>query len=239
MFLIRIAQLNIEIQNRYPYVEKFCREFLADFNTPDITVCVTDEEMAAERAQDIYNSDDGYIESICIYRKIALRLPKFDAMVFHASVVALDGEAYAFAAHSGTGKSTHTALWLSVFGERAAIVNGDKPIFRLIDGKWQVFGTPWRGKEGLGGNISAPLRSICFLERDKINSIAPIGDAEAVSRLFSQVLMPNDPEMAEKQLSLLDDLITGTPTYLLHCNMLPEAAIVAQRGMAGGENDTQ
>ncbi len=240
MFLIRIAQLNIEIQNRYPYAEKFCREFLADFDKPDITVAVTDEELEAERAQDIYNSDDGYIESICIYRKIALVLPRFDAMVFHASVVALDGEAYAFAAHSGTGKSTHTALWLSVFGERAEIVNGDKPIFRLIDGKWQVFGTPWRGKEGLGGNTSAPLKSICFLERDKENKIAPLGDAAAVSRLFSQVLMPNEPEMAEKQLALLDDLISSTPTYLLRCNMLPEAAIVSMRGMSQGEkNDTQ
>lgn len=232
MFLIRIAQLNIKIQNRYPYAEKFCREFLAEFEEPDITVSVTDEELAHERELDIYNSTDGYLESICIYRKIALELPRFEAMVFHASVVAVDGLAYAFAAHSGTGKSTHTDLWLRVFGERAVIVNGDKPIFRLIDGQWRVFGTPWRGKEGLGGNISAPLKSLCFLERGKENEIAPVGDAEAVSRLFSQILMPSDPQMAEKQLTLLDDLISNTPSYLLRCNMLPEAAIVSYQAMS-------
>jgi hypothetical protein len=235
LFRIRVAELNIEVQNKYPYAEKFCREFFAEFDQADITVSVTDKELEEERAQDPYHSTDGYLECICIYRKIALELSRFNGMVFHASVVACDGEAYAFAAHSGTGKSTHTALWLSVFGERATIVNGDKPIFRLIDGKWHAFGTPWRGKEGLGGNGSAPLKSICFLERGKENVIAPLGDAEAVSRLFSQVLLPKDPVLAEQQLALLDALITSTPTYLLRCNMLPEAAIVAHRGMTGGE----
>jgi len=236
LFTIRIAQLNIRVQNRYPFAEKFCREFFAECEVPDITVFVTDEEIETERKLDIYNSTDGYLESICIYRKIALELPKFDAMVFHASVVAMDGKAYAFAAQSGTGKSTHTDLWLRVFGERAKIVNGDKPIFRRIGGKWHVFGTPWRGKEGLGGNVSAPLKSICFLERAKENEIAPLDDAAAVSRLFSQVLMPNDPEMAEKQLELLDGLITATPTYLLRCNMLPEAAVVSHGAMSKGES---
>ena len=232
MFHIRVANLNIEIQNRYPYAERFCREFFADFHEPDITVFVTDEELAAEREIDVYHSTDGYLESICIYRKIALELPKYDAMVFHASVVAVDGEAYAFAAHSGTGKSTHTDLWLRVFGERATIINGDKPIFRLVNGQWQVFGTPWRGKEGLGGNSSAPLKAICFLERGKENVAAPLDTAAAVARLFSQVLMPKDPTKADKHLSLLDDLLTQTPTYLLHCNMLPEAALVSYQAMS-------
>ncbi len=232
MIRIRMADLNIEIQNRYPYAEKLCREFLAEFEEPDIAVFVTDEELAAEREIDPYHSTDGYLEGICIYRKIALELPRFDAMVFHASVVALDGEAYAFAAHSGTGKSTHTDLWLRVFGDRATIINGDKPIFRLIDGRWQAFGTPWRGKEGLGGNSSAPLKAICFLERGKENVAAPLDTAAAVSRLFSQVLMPKDLAKADKHLSLLDDLITKTPTYLLHCNMLPEAALVSHEAMS-------
>ncbi len=231
MFRIRIAELNIEIQNKYPFSENFCREFFAEFETPDITVSVTPEEIASEREQDIYHSADGYLECICVYRQIALQLPKFDAMVFHASVVACDGEAYAFAAHSGTGKSTHTDLWLRVFGARAEIVNGDKPIFRRMNGKWYAFGTPWRGKEKLGGKTAAPLKSICFLERGKENTIAPIGDGAAVARLFGQVLLPTDPVMADKQLALLDHLISSTPTYLLHCNMLPEAAIVSHDGM--------
>lgn len=234
MFKIRIAELNVEIHDRYPYVKDFCREFLTEFETPDITVCVTPEEIEREREQDIYHSDNGYLECICVYRKIALELPKFDAMVFHASVLALDGEAYAFAAASGTGKSTHTALWLRQFGDRAVVVNGDKPIFRRIAGKWFAFGTPWRGKERLGGNTSAPLKALCFLERGAQNTIVPLDNGSAVARLFSQVLLPKDLDMADRFLALLDDLIVKTPQYLLHCNMLPEAAIVAHEGMCKG-----
>ena len=235
MFGIRIADLNIEIHNQYPYAEQFCAEFLSEFETPDITVRVTPEEIEEERASDPYHSDNGYLECICIYRNIALELPKFDAMVFHASVVALDGEGYAFAAQSGTGKSTHTALWLRAFGSRAVIVNGDKPIFRRIGGKWYAYGTPWRGKEGLGGKLRAPLCSICFLERGTENTITKIDDAAALARLFSQVLLPKEPIMADRFLSLLDHLIVATPLYLLHCNMQQEAAVIAHDGMCKGE----
>ena len=231
MFGNRIADLNVTIENRYPFVFDFCREFLAEFDVADITVRVSDEELEKEREDNPYSSSDGYLESICVYRQIALQLPRFDAMVFHASVISCDGKGYAFAAHSGTGKSTHTALWQQVFGERVFFVNGDKPILRRREGKWIAYGTPWRGKEKLGGNVSVPLQAICFLERGKENTIAPLESAQMISRLFGQVLMPEEQEMAERFLELLDSLVTSTPTYLLHCNMLPEAAIVAFQGM--------
>ena len=234
MVRIRIAELNIEIDNRYPFTEKFCRGFLAEFDTPDLRIAVTEEEIAAERAQDSYHNEAGYLECICVYRAIALELPRFDAMVFHAAVIAKDGRAVAFAARSGTGKSTHIALWQKEFGDAVSVVNGDKPIFRRIDGVWHAFGTPWRGKESFGGNSAAPLAAICFLERGKENTVVPVGDDVAVARLFSQTLLPTEPEMADLHLTLLDDLIVKTPTYLLHCNMEPEAAHVAHDGLLKG-----
>ncbi len=234
MLRIRMAELNIEIEARYSFTARFCREFLSDFDTPDLKIAVTEADIAAERAADPYHNDEGYLECICIYRAIALQLPRFDAMVFHAAVIAKDGKALAFAAHSGTGKSTHIALWQREFGDAVSVVNGDKPIFRRIDGVWYAFGTPWRGKESLGGNLSAPLHAICFLERGKENTVTPVGDDVAVARLFSQTLLPSDPVMADKHLSLLDDLIVKTPTYLLHCNMEPLAAHVAHDGLLKG-----
>lgn len=237
MFKIRIAELNIEIDNKYPFSESFCKEFLAEFQVPDLCVSVSDTELADERAADPYGSTDGYLECICIYRKIALQLPRFDGMVFHASCVSLNGRCYAFAARSGTGKSTHTALWLKAFGDRCHVVNGDKPIFRRIAGEWRAFGTPWRGKEGMGGNTSAPLAAICFLERGSENRIGRLDGSASVARLFSQVLLPTEREAAEKQLALLDSLVTSIPQYLLFCNMEQEAATVAYEGMLKGAND--
>jgi hypothetical protein len=233
---IRIAELNVEIHNHYAFCERFCRGYIADFEKADITVSVTHEELEQERELSPYPTNYGYLESVCVYRKIAMQLSHFQAMVFHASVVECDGRAYAFAAHSGTGKSTHTNLWLKVFGKRARIINGDKPILRLKDGTWYAYGTPWCGKESLGCNTSSPLAAICFIERDKENHIKEIDGGEMVGRIFSQVLMPSNIEIADRHLALLDALVNATPTYLLHCNMLPEAAIVAHNGMAKGES---
>ena len=235
MIKIKMADLCVEIDNRYSFLESFCREFTAEFDRADISVRVSDEELAAERASNTLGSSDGYLESICAYRAIAEKLPRFGAFLLHASVVALDGKAYAFAAHSGTGKSTHTGLWLEAFGERAVIVNGDKPIVRLTEQGFVAYGTPWRGKERRGGNISAPLAAICFLERGEKNKIAPFSDASAVMRIFDQVLLPKNPADAAKTLELLDTLFTTVPIYQLHCNISREAALVAHAGMCKGE----
>ena len=235
MIKMKMAGLCVEIDNRYSFLESFCREFAAEFERADISVRVSDEELAAERAVNAFGSSDGYLESICAYRAIAQELPRFGAFVFHASVVALDGKAYAFAAHSGTGKSTHTGLWLEVFGERAMIVNGDKPIVRLTEQGFVAYGTPWRGKERRGGNVSAPLAALCFLERGAKNEIAPLSDASAVMRIFDQVLLPKDPVAAARTLELLDTLFSTVPIYELHCNISNEAALVASAMMCKGE----
>ena len=40
------------------------------------------------------------------------KLAKFNGVMLHASCVEYNGKAYLFSARSGTGKSTHTHLWL-------------------------------------------------------------------------------------------------------------------------------
>ena len=55
-----------------------------------------------------------------------------EVFIMHASVIEVDGEGYGFLAHSGTGKTTQTRLWLEHFGPRARVINGDKPLVRVI-----------------------------------------------------------------------------------------------------------
>lgn len=234
---IRLAELNIEIHPHDAYTERFCAGYLADFGTPDITVEIPEEEILQEQSTCGFHPTFGYAECICIYRRIAFQLPRFDAFVFHASVVECDGKAYAFAAHSGTGKSTHTALWLRVFGDRARIINGDKPIFRLVDGVWRAYGTPWCGKEHRGCNDSAPLAGICFLERGAENRIVSMEGQNILPRLFGQILMPRERESVSRFLDLLADMIAVTPCYLLSCNMEEDAARVAYSGMNKEKKD--
>lgn len=240
MFQIRLAGLNIRVFNRYEFSRTRCQDYLADFERADLEVSVSPAQIEKEKAEALCPCSDDYAEFICIYREIALRLPQFDAFVFHAAVVAVDGEAYAFTAPSGTGKSTHIRFWLSEFADKGAkVVNGDKPIFRLENGIFTAYGTPWCGKEDWGENTCAPLHAICFLTRGAENKISRIGDEESVSRIFHQVIMPKDPEIMDRFLSLLDSLISSVPAYLLECTISTMAAQVAYNGMKGESHDSE
>ena len=64
----------------------------------------------------------------------------YEGSMLHASAVELDGKAYLFSGDSGAGKSTHTKLWQTVFGESAIVFNDDKPALRCVDGKWYAYG---------------------------------------------------------------------------------------------------
>ena len=135
---------------------------------------------------------------------------------------------------SGTGKSTHTRLWREMLGERAVMVNDDKPIIRVQDGTVTVFGTPWNGKEQLGCNMRTPLRHICFIERAEQNSCEPMTDtSEAINRIFNQVYMPKDPVALAKTMELINRLIDSVSLWKIKCNMDPSAAAVAYNTIFG------
>ncbi len=163
------------------------------------------------------------------------QLLDFDGMLLHSSAVMVDGKAYLFSAPSGTGKSTHTQLWLRAFGDRAKILNDDKPALRLEEGVWYAYGTPWSGKYDYSVNTKVPLAGICMLERGDGNKIAPYGGAKAVHDILAQTVRSADPAAMTKLLELLDKLVTTVPVWKLECNMDPEAAWVSYRAMSGKE----
>lgn len=233
MFDIKIADICVRIENRYGYVLHLCRNYIIDtVEAPDLFVRVEEHEIQAEIASVEHEVTPFYAEAICVYRKICRQLPeRFGAFLMHCAVIEYEGEGYAFAAHSGTGKSTHIGLWQKRFGDRVRVINGDKPILRFIDGRLYAFGTPWCGKEGLQTNASVPLKAICFLERSPLNTIRPIDAKEAIGKIFHQILTPEDLQTVNALFPLLDRMLREVPCYLLGCNISEEAAEVAYRGM--------
>lgn len=230
MFCIKIANIPIGIDNRYPYVRNLCEDYEINDEEPDFTVSATREEILAEQNGDRRFSY-GYCESLCIYRKICTHLLQYDAFLMHSAAIALDDEAYVFAAPSGVGKTTHIRLWQQEFGGRVSVINGDKPIYRFMEDDLYVCGTPWRGKEGLGSNIMRPVRAICFLEQDPGNHIRPLNIDEISRRIFSQVLIPQETEDFDRFWSLLERMVTSEKFYELKCNRQPEAARLAYQTM--------
>lgn len=230
MRFYRLAGLNIGIEAS-DYTYEKCRAYESADTTPDFTVAVTAEQV--KREQEIsQNTSFEYCEFVCIYRAICSILPIYNRLLLHAAVIEKDGYAYAFAAKSGTGKTTHINLWKQLYGNSVRMINGDKPILRFDGDTIFACGTPWCGKEGYNSNREAPLRAICFLERADNNSITELDGNTAVSLVMKQVLIPKFGESAVKTLELCSSLLENVKAYKLCCNMDADAARVACEKMS-------
>ena len=195
---------------------------LADLYLPDGTITMDDIEYERSRAES-GNWSDKYLEELAVYRKICEKMPYYDTILFHGSVIAVDGYAYMFTATSGTGKSTHAALWRKLLGERAVMVNDDKPLLHIGE-TTTAYGTPYDGKHRLSSDISVPLKAVCILERSSENHIETISKSDAYPMLLQQVYRPNDVFALRKTLTLLDKMACNVKFFRLGCNMDISAA---------------
>ena len=228
----RIANKNIRISSLFPFIQVYCREYQTD-GEPDFEVKITDRDIEAERRTINADFPGGWIEVSAVYRKIAERMPEYGIFMLHGSAIAVDGEGYLFTAKSGTGKSTHTKLWRELLGDRAVMVNDDKPFIRVTDGDARIYGSPYSGKEGLNTNMSVPLRAICVLERSETNRIRQVDFSDVYPILVQQTYHPSDREMFNRTLELLDRLSQHVRIYRLACNKDLEAAEVSYSAMKG------
>ena len=224
---LSLAGINVEAATRLEFVERLTADYRSESEGVDLSVEVTDEDIKNEAEASEIRYGAGYLESIALYRKIAEKLPYFDAVVFHGAVIAYKGRAYAFTARSGVGKTTHIRLWLERFGDDVHILNGDKPILRVIDGVVYAAGTPWRGKEGYGIPEMLPLEAVAFINRAEEPRAERITTSEALTRFASQVYIPNEPRAALASLSVLNKIISGVKLYDVWANMKPESAEVS------------
>jgi hypothetical protein len=227
------AGRTVRITSLFERVHDYCADYRCeDLPSPDISVNITAEDIAAERGRlSSSRAADDYIEELAVYRVIAENMPRFDTILFHGSCVAVDDRGYLFTAPSGTGKSTHTALWRRLLGERAVMVNDDKPLIRVSGGEVTVFGTPYNGKHRLGENISVPLAGICCLERAAENAIRRAERDELYPLLLRQMYRPYSPDALARSLALFDKMTGAVRLFRLGCNMDIGAAELAFAAM--------
>lgn len=236
MPIYRIADLNVEVNPKF----KICRKRLESYavksnesGKTDIAISVSDDEIR-ERCRLSDNLSEQGAEDVLILTKFCNAvLDGFDGFFFHSSCLELDGEGYAFSAVSGTGKSTHTALWQKHFGDRVTMINDDKPIIRRCGGRFYVYGTPWMGKANIGTNTKAPLKAVYILERAKENSAARVLPSQVLRQLFEAAVIDVERSRMERLLELFDGCFSVTPLFLLGCNMEDGAVITAYNAANG------
>ena len=235
-FVYKIADIVFSADIRYKYTYEMMRDYLVQDEEPEFHVEVTDADIENERERSPYDDITAPVfEFTAVYRKyIDVIMDRYDAFFFHCSAIEVDGGAVMFTAKSGTGKSTHRRLWLERYGDRVKVNNDDKPVIRRIDGRFYVYGTPWKGKENFGENVRVPAKALCFLSRAEQNSIGPIDTVTIISHLLNQTVRPTDKKLMSNLLGLLDGFVRQVDCYDLRVNMNPDAPEVAYEGIKKG-----
>lgn len=236
MFKARIADFNILFEEYYNLLYLNMGDFATEFDEPDFYVKTTLEDITHEEEISECKSRPYRYELTCAFRYLSNQLYKKDACVLHSCFINAQGRGIAFTARSGTGKTTHMNLWKQLLGDEMEIINGDKPIVRFIEGVPFGYGTPWKGKEQLGGTGRAPLTDICIIERAKKNETIPATKEEAVMILLGQVYMPESPEGVAATMEIINKIVEKCRFWKIRCNMNLDAATTAYNAIFGKEN---
>ena len=241
VFTMEVAGAVIAVEPLFEFTKEYCRQYLSD-REPELVLRVTQEDLASEQqlleqeaveeGLKIRKFQDSFLERSFIQRKAADFLLTRNTLMFHGSTVAVDGRAYLFTAPCGTGKSTHTRLWREHFGDRAVMVNDDKPFLQITPAGVLAYGSPWSGKHGLASNVCAPLQGICLLHRGRENRIRPAEGAALMDMLHRQAHIPESDALARDVSTLVNQLAQKVPLWEMDCNKELEAAKIAYEAMS-------
>ena len=154
-------------------------------------------------------------------------------LLIHASTVMHHGYGYPFIAESGTGKSTHSSLWLKHI-EDCQLMNDDNPIVRIMDdGQPYIFGSPWSGKTPCYRPVSARLGAVTRIERAPRNRIEQLAPVQAfASMLPACSSMKWDTLIYNHLCDAVSRVIETTPVYTLYCLPDQEAALLCHKTIA-------
>ena len=173
-------------------------------------------------------------EYVCCSAAFCRGIISHGRFFLHASAVVYEGEAYLFSASSGTGKSTHTALWRERFPE-SYILNDDKPV--ICPGQEQItaWGTPFAGKTDLQVNRGVPLKGICFLKQGSENQIQQVSEDQALALMLENTYRPRSNDRMNQLLDMMEQVIMQMKIYEMSCTKELEAAELSYRVMKKGE----
>ncbi len=143
---------------------------------------------------------------------------KYNTVLFHASVIEKDGKGYAFLGKSGTGKSTHSRLWLKYLPD-TKLLNDDNPAVRIMeDGSVMIYGTPWSGKTPCYRNVGVLLKGLVRLRQAPENQWKKVSGKEALlSVLPSCTAIRWNRNLFDQMLNSLEKVISRVYVGQLSC----------------------
>ena len=156
-----------------------------------------------------------------------------DTLMVHASVVASEGGAYMFLGRSGTGKSTHSSLWLKNI-PGTYLLNDDNPVVKYEDGCVNIYGTPWSGKTPCYKNEVLPLKATVRLSQAPHNVIKKLPMLQSYASLMPACsCMRWDRKSTEALHKTVEKVISNVQCWHLECLPDADAAQVCHSAVKG------
>ena len=149
-----------------------------------------------------------------------------DTLLIHSSVIKNSGYGYLFLGQSGTGKSTHSNLWLKHI-EGSELLNDDNPVIVVDDKGATVYGSPWSGKTPCYKNDSARIGAFVRILQKPENRIMREQPLQAFATLLpSMSTMKWDKRVYDGVCDSVSHLVATVPLFTLGCRPDQEAAEV-------------
>ena len=156
-----------------------------------------------------------------------------NTVLMHSSVTMHGGKGYLFLGKSGTGKSTHSQLWINNI-EKCELLNDDHPALRVeADGSVRVYGTPWSGKTPCYRNLNVPIGAIVDLHQAQENAIRLLPLSYAYGVIYKSYSgFRFLKEFADGHHATVEKIVTTVPCYSLNCLPNAEAAFLCHQTVA-------
>lgn len=140
------------------------------------------------------------------------------AIPIHSSTIRYKNNGVLFLGESGTGKSTHTGLWLKHI-PGAVLLNDDSPIIRIREGVPTVYGSPWSGKSPVYKQENYPIRALVRLSQAPANTIRKLSVVSAIGALLPSCppSFAFDDELQDHECDTLSQMIARVPVFHLAC----------------------
>lgn len=192
----------------------------------DVWRMISDKEFKESKIHvkraELYDSN---ILSWMIMVAFGQRVLSNNTALIHSSVVENGEYAVSFLGKSGTGKSTHSRLWIST-NEGFNLLNDDNPAVRIDGDDVFIYGTPWSGKTACYINKKRKLMSIIRLTQAKENKMdwKNKGVESLLALLPSFTAIRWNQTIFSSMLSVLENIIQRVSVGQLYCLPNPEAA---------------
>lgn len=146
----------------------------------------------------------------------------------HSASILYRDKAWLFCGPSGTGKSTHAALWHNIYG--TPYLNGDLNLVgKDENGCFLVHGIPWCGTSGISTTKTYPLGGLVFLRQAPHNTAKTLTAYYRKLKAAQRMISPAwTAKMAALNFSRAGDIAGKVSVFELECTKEEAAAKTAK-----------